>query len=71
VNAIAPGYVETGFVFPADGEMSNKVASQNYTGRCVSPEEIASAVLFLCRDGNSITGEEFLLDGGIARLGKK
>jgi len=71
VNAIAPGYVETGFVFPVDGTMAQRVASQNYTGKCVTPEDIASTVVFLCRDGSSITGEEIIVDGGIARLWKK
>lgn len=71
VNAIAPGYVETGFVFPVDGAMAQQVASQNYIGKCVTPEDIASTVLFLCRDGRSITGEEIIVDGGIARLCKK
>jgi 3-oxoacyl-[acyl-carrier protein] reductase len=71
VNAIAPGYVDTGFVFPVDGSMAKTVASQNYIGRCVTPENIAKTVVFLCRDGSSITGEEIIVDGGIAKLWKR
>jgi 3-oxoacyl-[acyl-carrier protein] reductase len=71
VNAVAPGFVETGFVFPADGVMGQRVAAQNYTGRTVTPDEIAQAVLFLCAEGLSITGEEIIVDGGIARIGKR
>lgn len=68
VNAVAPGYVAT----PMDDE---DVASGDYTqadvtqrtpmGRMGTPEEIASAVLFLASDDASfITGSTLAVDGG-------
>lgn len=71
VNAVAPGYVETGFAFPADGETARRVAQHNHLGRCASPQEIAAVVRFLCTEGLTITGEEIAVDAGIGRLGKK
>jgi 3-oxoacyl-[acyl-carrier protein] reductase len=71
VNAIAPGFVETGFVWPKDGKVKAYVAQQNYIGRTVEAEEVAEVVRFLACDAPAITGEEIAIDGGIGRLGKK
>jgi 3-oxoacyl-[acyl-carrier protein] reductase len=71
VNAVAPGFVETGFVWPKDGKAKNHVSTQNYIGRCVEAEEVAKLVRFLVCDSPSITGEEIAIDGGIGRLGKR
>ena len=71
VNAVAPGFMETGFAYPADGVMAGNVSKNNFIGRCVTEDDVAAAVLFLCTDGRSITGEEIVVDGGIGRLGKK
>ena len=71
VNAVAPGFVETGFVFPADGKMAHAVKQTNYTGDVVRADEVARVAAFLCMDTPSITGEEIVVDGGIARLWKK
>ena len=70
VNAVAPGFVETGFVWPADGTMRLHVAGRNHIGRTIEPEEVAAAVRFLC-EAAGITGEEIVVDGGIARLGTR
>jgi 3-oxoacyl-[acyl-carrier protein] reductase len=71
VNAVAPGFVDTGFVFPIGSPMAQQVASQNYIGKCILPQDVALTVLFLCQNGCPITGEEIIVDGGIARLCKK
>ncbi len=71
VNAVAPGYLETGFVVPADGKMAEIVSKQNYIRRCATVDEVAKTVAFLITDGTSITGEEIVVDGGIARLWKQ
>ncbi|MET0103561.1 MAG: SDR family oxidoreductase [Sedimenticola sp.] len=71
VNAIAPGFVETGFVWPKDGKYKQQVSKNNYIGRAVEAGEIAQLVRFLVCDAQAITGEEIVVDGGIGRLGKK
>lgn len=68
VNAIAPGYVETGFARPKDGSMRDAVSRRNYIGRSVEPEEVAEVVRILCTKVPAMTGEEIVLDGGICRL---
>ena len=71
VNAVAPGYVETGFAYPGDGNAAARVSQNNHLGRCSTPAEIAAVVRFLICEASSITGEEIAVDAGIARLGKK
>lgn len=69
VNAVAPGYVDTGFV-TEPGKQNPGVSRNNYLGRVVEAQEIAATVLFLASNGG-ITGEELLIDGGLVRLGKR
>ncbi len=70
VNCVAPGFVDTGFVMPRNGEAAEHAKKRVHIGRIVQPEDIA-AVLFFCTDGNALTAEELLVDGGIVRLGAK
>jgi len=69
VNAVAPGYVETGFAWPKDGKVKAHVAQRNHIARAVEAEEVAEVVRFLVCDAPGITGEEIAIDGGIGRLG--
>lgn len=71
VNAISPGAVETEILQRNVGlPEENSQARQIYTNlhpmkRIASPEEIASAVIFLASDGASfITGANLAADGG-------
>ncbi|GGK56257.1 SDR family NAD(P)-dependent oxidoreductase [Rufibacter glacialis] len=70
VNAISPGWIETG---PWQKE-SRKVAPQHSpqdqeqhpVGRVGTPEDIAEAALFLCSDkAGFITGQSLTIDGGM------
>ena len=70
VNSVAPGFVNTGFAWPTDGDMTRLVSENNYIGRVVEPDEVAVIVKFLCLDSLTVTGEEVAVDGGIGRLGK-
>ncbi|HEY9841456.1 MAG: SDR family NAD(P)-dependent oxidoreductase [Candidatus Sericytochromatia bacterium] len=70
VNAVAPGFVDTGFAWPVDGSQRAHVAGRNHIGRTIEPAEVAAAVRFLC-ESPGITGEEIAVDGGIARLGTR
>ena len=71
VNAVAPGFVDTGFAFPKDGKTRAYVATRNHIARTVEAEEIAKVVCFLACDATAITGEEIVIDGGIGRLGTR
>ena len=64
VNAIAPGWIDTAGASLSPGDMA-----QHPVGRVGRPEDIASAVLFLCGEGASfITGQTLVVDGGMSRL---
>lgn len=68
VNAIAPGFVDTGFVdWPA--AMIESVKKRNHIARTVEAEEIAAAALYLVADGIALTGQEIVIDGGVIALG--
>lgn len=64
VNAISPGWIETGdysLLRPEDHE-------QHPAGRVGTPDDIARACLFLTqKDNDFITGTELVIDGGMTR----
>ena len=73
INAVGPGAIETDmvdrFVSKVGGgkeeEIRQQFAAMHPIGRMGKPEEIASAVLYLCSDGASfVTGQTLALDGG-------
>ena len=67
VNAVAPGTIETRMFldFAASPEVRQPMESGTPIGRIGQPEEIASAILWLCSAGASfITGQTLAIDGG-------
>ncbi|CDX16759.1 putative ketoacyl reductase [Mesorhizobium plurifarium] len=76
VNAVCPGFVETEMleesvqrIVEKTGRSADEVranlAATNPQGRFVQPEEVASAVLWLCSDAaRSITGQAISISGG-------
>lgn len=67
INAICPGYIDTPMIarFTGDSEGRVKAISEEPIGRMGQPEEIASAVLWLCSDAASFTvGHALVVDGG-------
>ncbi|WST34084.1 SDR family oxidoreductase [Streptomyces sp. NBC_01166] len=68
VNAICPGIIETPMMNRFSGgtpEGRARVIGQEPVGRMGSPEEIASAVLWLSSDlGGFATGHAMVIDGG-------
>jgi NAD(P)-dependent dehydrogenase (short-subunit alcohol dehydrogenase family) len=69
VNSISPGTVQTEMFDRAFGEgeteMKRTMATQNPVGRIGTPEEIASAVLWLSSPGGAFTtGQDIIVDGG-------
>lgn len=63
VNSISPGWIDTeGTVYTGPD------AAQHPAGRVGTPDDIASAVLFLCSPQASfITGENLCIDGGMTK----
>ena len=68
VNAICPGVIKTPMIeraFRGDKATEALYAEQEPVGRFGEPEEIASAVLWLCSDGASfVIGHAMVVDGG-------
>jgi NAD(P)-dependent dehydrogenase (short-subunit alcohol dehydrogenase family) len=67
VNAVCPAVVETAMAERLFGapDIQKFVLGQHPIGRFGRPEEIASAVVWMCSDGASfMTGQSLVLDGG-------
>lgn len=79
VNAVCPGYVDTGMTDRsvariaektglAEEEARDAIASRSPQERLVQPEEAAHAVLFLCaEEARGVNGESVVVDGGELR----
>jgi NAD(P)-dependent dehydrogenase (short-subunit alcohol dehydrogenase family) len=67
VNSVCPTFIETPMTGPMfeDDHSRREVVSRIPMGRIGTPEEVASAVVFLAsREASLITGTSLLLDGG-------
>lgn len=63
VNAVFPGYVDTGMIEAGHEEIAQRVP---LGGMLATPEEIAEVVLFLASDASRyMTGAELVVDGGV------
>ena len=70
VNAVSAGVVETGALehFP-NREAMLEMGRSNPVGRIVTPEDIASSVVFLCSpEAEMIRGQTLIVDGGWSLL---
>lgn len=69
VNAVCPGIIDTPMVDRAKeevGDLIDQMSAATPAGRVGQPEEIASAVVWLCSDDASFAmGHPFTLDGGL------
>jgi 3-oxoacyl-[acyl-carrier protein] reductase len=65
-NVVAPGYVRTRLTDVLGEDLTGQMLANTPLGRLGEPEDIASAVRFLCSDEAAfITGEVLLVDGGL------
>jgi len=74
VNAVSPGWTWSNIMDQLTGGNRAKTdavaAPFHLLGRVANPEEVASAVLFLCSDEASfITGTDIRVDGGYSAMG--
>jgi NAD(P)-dependent dehydrogenase (short-subunit alcohol dehydrogenase family) len=71
VNAVCPGVIETPMTdsVAANPEIRKIMENMTPMGRMGQPEEIASAVLWLCSDQASfVTGHAMVIDGGATAI---
>jgi 3-oxoacyl-[acyl-carrier protein] reductase len=67
VNVVAPGYIDTEMLHNLPAETRRGLAEHIPMGRLGTAEEVASLVCYLLgADSGYITGQVFLVDGGIA-----
>lgn len=65
VNAICPGFIETSMISEIPEEIRGQIQAKIPQKRFGHPEEIAKGVLFLCKDGAYITGQQLNINGGL------
>ncbi|MCC6366619.1 MAG: 3-oxoacyl-[acyl-carrier-protein] reductase [Bryobacterales bacterium] len=66
VNAVAPGFIETGMTGALSAEVKERILSSIPLKRMGSPEEVAAAVRFLASDdAGYITGHVLNVNGGM------
>jgi 3-oxoacyl-[acyl-carrier protein] reductase len=67
VNAIAPGYIDTGWISELDEDARESIRQQTLLREWGLPEDVARVAVFLASDDSSyITGTTILVDGGAA-----
>ncbi len=65
VNAIAPGFINTPMTEKLPAEFKEKVLERISLRRFGEPEEIAKLVRFLVTEGDYVTGQVIVIDGGL------
>ena len=65
VNAIAPGFTETDMLAKVAPAVREQILAKIPMGRFGKPDDIAKAVVFLCAEGDYITGQQINVNGGV------
>lgn len=65
VNAICPGFIETKMITEIPENIREQIQARIPQKRFGHTNEIAKGVLFLCKDGAYITGQQLNINGGL------
>jgi acetoacetyl-CoA reductase len=65
VNAICPGFIYTDMVAEIPDNVKEQIVAKIPKKRFGTVDEIAKGVLYLCRDGEYITGQQLNINGGM------
>ncbi|MDR4947849.1 acetoacetyl-CoA reductase [Neobacillus cucumis] len=65
VNAIAPGFIDTEMVQAIPENIRESIVAKVPQRRFGQPNEIAKGVIYLCKDGDYITGQQLNINGGL------
>jgi acetoacetyl-CoA reductase len=65
VNAICPGFIGTEMVSAMPEKVLAGIVAKVPQKRLGKPEEVALGVVFLCKDGDYITGQQLNINGGL------
>ncbi|WP_096201528.1 3-oxoacyl-ACP reductase [Bacillus sp. FJAT-45350] len=65
VNAICPGFIETSMISEIPDNVKEQIQAKIPQKRFGQAEEIAKGVLYLCKDGAYITGQQLNINGGL------
>jgi acetoacetyl-CoA reductase len=65
VNAICPGFIGTEMVMAIPEKVLENIVAKVPQKRLGKPEEIGRGVVFLCKDGEYITGQQLNINGGL------
>jgi NAD(P)-dependent dehydrogenase (short-subunit alcohol dehydrogenase family) len=73
VNAVCPGIIDTRWMRNAVGienypALERRVSESTPLGRVATPDDVASAVVWLAEGADFVTGELLTVDGGLHRL---
>ncbi len=66
VNAVAPGFVATGWTDPWPEDSKQRSIERTLLKRACTPQDIANAIVFLCADAAMITAQTLVVDGGFS-----
>ncbi|MCM2674222.1 3-oxoacyl-ACP reductase [Alkalicoccobacillus plakortidis] len=65
VNAVCPGFIETEMVQEMPDKVREQIIASVPVQRLGQAIEVARSVLFLCKDGEYITGQQLNINGGL------
>lgn len=65
VNAICPGFIDTDMVAEVPESVRDQIVAKIPKKRFGLPDEIAQGVLYLCKNGAYVTGQQLNINGGL------
>lgn len=66
VNAVAPGFIDTDMTKGVSASSRDRMLSRASLRRPGAPGDVAKAIAYLVRDGDYVTGQTLVVDGGFS-----